>query len=161
MRNVKCKMLLVFMFCLFLQMMPHSAFAHKVNVFAYVEGDTVYTESYFPDGRKVTDGVIKVYNTKGKMLLEGTTDKNGQFSFKIPTRDDLKIVLEASLGHRNTYTLSASEMPDTIEKTQSPSLPKQDEKLPLKDIISGIGYIFGITGIIMFFLNRKRKDAST
>jgi nickel transport protein len=30
-----------------------TALAHKVNLFAYVEGGTVFTESYFPDGRAV------------------------------------------------------------------------------------------------------------
>jgi nickel transport protein len=28
------------------------ALAHKVIIFAYVEGDRVYTESYFSDGKK-------------------------------------------------------------------------------------------------------------
>lgn len=40
-----------------------TAFAHKVNIFAYVEGDTVYTESYFPDGKKVESGLVEVYDS--------------------------------------------------------------------------------------------------
>ena len=149
MQNVKCKILLVFMFCLFLQTMPYSAFAHKVNVFAYVEGNMVYTESYFPNGRKVNAGLIEVYNTKGEKLLDGRTDKEGQFNFKVSKREDLKIILTASLGHRATYTVMASEIAAIAKKGK----PKG---ISLKDIIAGIGYILGITGIAMYFLAKKK-----
>ena len=79
-----------------------SSFAHKVNIFAYVEKGTVYTESYFPDGKKVTDGLIEVYDSKDNKLLEGRTSKDGLFNFKIPANDNLKIVLTASLGDRKS-----------------------------------------------------------
>ena len=42
-------------------LMGGSAMAHKVNLFAYVEAGTVYTESYFPDGRPVEDGFKTAY----------------------------------------------------------------------------------------------------
>ncbi len=85
--------------------------AHKVNVFAYVESDIVYTESYFPDGRAVVDGTIEVLNSSGKKLLEGKTDKEGHFSFPVPeNKEDLTIVINASMGHKNSYLLKKSEM---------------------------------------------------
>ena len=87
------------------------AMAHKVNVFAYVEGDTVYTESYFPDGKAVESGTIEVLNSSGKKILEGNTDKEGLFSFPLPTpKEDLTIVINASMGHKNSYLLKKSEM---------------------------------------------------
>ncbi|HHK60902.1 MAG TPA: carboxypeptidase regulatory-like domain-containing protein, partial [Desulfobacterales bacterium] len=48
-----------------------NALAHKVNIFAYVEDGTVYTESYFPDGRKVQGGTVEVYDAAGKKLVSG------------------------------------------------------------------------------------------
>ena len=51
-----------------------SAFAHKVNVFAYVEDGKIYTESYFNDGKKCVDSKIEVFDNHGKKLLEGLTD---------------------------------------------------------------------------------------
>lgn len=86
------------------------ALAHKVNVFAYVEGETVYTESYFPDGRPVAEGRIEVLDAEGKKLLEGVTDKEGLFSFELPAKEDLTIVINASMGHKNSYHLKKSEM---------------------------------------------------
>lgn len=185
-----------FIFLILLVIMASSdAFAHKVNIFAYVEGDMVYTESYFPDGRKVEGGVVEVYDSQGNKLLDGKTDKEGQFNFKPPKKDDLKIVLIATMGHKNLYTLSASEISDSIgaEKAEKPE-PREskaqevaqvdldqikkiidsslDEKLKpimrqltkaqqkeisFTEVIGGIGYIFGIMGIIMYFSSRKCK----
>jgi len=193
------KLLISFVFLSFLLLMTASfVFAHKVNIFAYVEGDTVYTESYFSDGTKVKDGVVQVYDSQGTKLLEGKTDENGEFNFKPLKKDDLKIVLLASMGHKNT----ADELPDIMaaQKPQKPE-PKEsgvkevaevdldqikriidtslDEKLKpimrqltkaqqrevsFTEVIGGIGYIFGIMGIILYFLSKKgvkKKNAST
>ena len=80
--------------------MVSQVWAHKVNVFAWVEGDTVFVEGYFPGGKKSQDSLVEVFNPAGTKLLEGRTNKKGEFSFKIPERTDLKIVLTSSMGQR-------------------------------------------------------------
>jgi len=82
-----------------------TALAHKVNLFAYAEGGKIYTESYFPDGRPVEGGKVLVNDSQDKLLLEGVTDKEGLFNFDIPKVDDLNIVIEATMGHKNSFTL--------------------------------------------------------
>ncbi len=84
--------------------------AHKVSIFAYAEGGTVYTESYFPDGKMVQDGTIEVYDSQGQKLLEGKTDQDGKFSFPVPKKDDLKIVIIASMGHKSEFVLKKDEL---------------------------------------------------
>lgn len=88
------------------------ASAHRVNIFAWVEGDQVHTESKFPGGRAVNGGVIRVLDASGKELLSGKTDDDGGFSFPIPQKSDLVIVLEAGMGHRNEWRLGADELGD-------------------------------------------------
>ena len=87
-----------------------AATAHKVNLFAYAEGGKVFTESYFPDGRKVEGGKVMVYDSQGNLLLEGVTDKEGLFSFAIPKVDDLTIVLDATMGHKSKFILKKAEV---------------------------------------------------
>jgi nickel transport protein len=87
-----------------------TAMAHKVSLFAYVEGGKVFTESYFPDGRPVEGGKVMVYDSQNKLLLEGVTDKAGLFSFAIPKVDDLNIVLDATMGHKNSFKLKKAEV---------------------------------------------------
>ena len=102
-----------------------NALAHKVNVFAYAENGMVYTESYFNDGRKVIDSTIEVFDAQNnRLLLTGKTDKNGEFSFKIPEATGLRIVLSASMGHKNEYLLSEDEVRDAI------GIAKLPEKAP-------------------------------
>ena len=87
-----------------------AALAHKVNLFAYAEAGKIYTESYFPDGRSVEGGKVRVYDSGDVLLLEGTTDKEGLFSFAIPKFDDLTIVIDATMGHKNSFKLKKAEV---------------------------------------------------
>lgn len=87
-----------------------SAHAHKVSIFAWVEGDTVHTESKFSGGKKVNNGKVAVFDSNGKLLLEGRTDGEGLFSFKSPSGTDLDIVLTAGMGHQNSWRLSAADL---------------------------------------------------
>ncbi len=106
----KLYLILIFTFLIII-MMDVSIFAHKVNVFAYIEGGKIYTESYFNDGKKCIDSKIEVFDNRGNKLLEGLTDGEGEFSFEVPSEDgDLKIVLTASMGHRAEYSISADEI---------------------------------------------------
>ena len=86
------------------------ALAHRVNVFAWVEGDMVFVECKYPDGTKVHEGVIRVLDSAGKELLSGKTNDKGEFSFKVPKQDDLTIVLEAGMGHRGDWPLSRQDL---------------------------------------------------
>jgi nickel transport protein len=80
-------------------------YAHRVNLFAWIEDGRVYTESYFPDGTKVKEGKISVLDQGGGEILSGVTDGEGNFSFPLPDAKTITIVLDASMGHRTTFTL--------------------------------------------------------
>ncbi len=106
MRSIRCMLVAAFI----LLLGSGTALAHKVNLFAYTEGGIIYTESYFPDGRPVEGGKVLVYDGSDKLLVEGVTDQEGLFSLDIPKVDDLNIVIEASLGHKNSWTLKKAEV---------------------------------------------------
>ena len=90
--------------------LPGKAGAHRVNIFAWVEGDTVSVECKYPDGTKVHAGVIRVLDPTGKELLNGKTNDQGEFAFKVPQQTALKIVLEAGMGHRAEWNIAADEL---------------------------------------------------
>jgi len=169
--------------------------AHKVNVFAWVEGETVFVEGYYPGGKKAQNSLVEIYNSTGAKLLEGRTNQKGEFSFKIPAREDLRIVLTAGMGHKNDFTITAGDLggsepssderlPKTREKVAAPSSTTVDmgqleqtidqaldrklepliklirntrkEGPGVTEIIGGIGYIFGLFGLVMYFRDRKK-----
>jgi nickel transport protein len=112
-------------------MINTSAFAHKVNIFAYVEGEKIYTESYFSDGKKCLDSKIEVFDNRENKLLEGLTDEEGMFSFEFPPEDaidgDLRIVLIASMGHRAEYIIRTDE----LEGFEGLVKEKSEEPIPV------------------------------
>lgn len=95
--------------------MAAAAEAHKVNVFAYVDGNTVVTDSGYSRSKRVHDGIIEVYDAAtGKLLLSGQTDTNGKFDFQIPEearagRMDLRLLLKAGTGHQAEWVVKYNE----------------------------------------------------
>jgi nickel transport protein len=90
---------------------PVPADAHRAIVFAWVEGDTVHTESSFGGGRPVHEGTVVVYDAgSGEELLRGTTNNKGEFSFKVPAKTSLRIVMEAGEGHRAEWVVKDDEI---------------------------------------------------
>ena len=203
---------LVLITAFFLLTFPASpAMAHKVIVFAYVQGDSVYVESKFAGGRKVKQGNVSVSDSSGTVLLTGTTDDAGNFSFKPPNAGDLVIQINAGVGHLGKWTVTASELADAVKgpenepaaskqtstdssesesaksqpETKSESIqpavdPRVLEKMiskavkreikpvldilveartegpSFKDILGGIGYIFGLFGVAAYMASRKK-----
>ena len=98
---------------------PVSAWAHGVNVFAYVEGNTVVVEGYFHDGAKCRDCAIEAFGSDGNKIAEGKTDEDGRFSFEAPAADDLLLLLTASMGHRAEYRMPATDLPGAPAHTQN------------------------------------------
>ena len=108
--SMKHRYIKIFIVFVFLVVSVYPCFAHKVSLFAYSESGRVYTESYFPDGSPVIDGDILVYDSKGNLLVKGKTNKKGLYDFKIHKYDNLKIVLNASMGHRAEFTINKDDL---------------------------------------------------
>ena len=124
---LRLKSIFIFSVLLFI-ITSGAALAHRVVIFAWIEGDTVFTESQFPDGRIISDARVKVLDHQNTLLLEGTTDQKGEFSFKIPKITDLNIVLEAGMGHQGQWQLAEAEIQSAMGIT---------EKNPASEIMAG------------------------
>lgn len=106
--------------------------AHKVNLFAYVEGDKVMVEGYFSGNAKARDCAVVVFDEAGKKLLEGKTDEKGVWSFKVSDLPEfsgaLKFVMDAEMGHKAEYTLSASDIPGSRSADKPTVAAEQSQK---------------------------------
>ena len=94
--------------------------AHRVNIFPWVDGDMVHTQSKIGGGKKVKDARVLVYDLKDNLLLEGKTDANGMFSFPIPQKTGLKVVLDASMGHRAEWKIPYDEIAQSVSQGSGP-----------------------------------------
>lgn len=129
--------LLLFLVFAFLTSTP--ALAHRVNVFAYVEGDEVVVECSYSKSKRVRHGTIEVQDAaSGETLLQGTTDEDGLFRFPVPDRarksgTGLRILLQAGEGHQNEWIVDAAEFMDA----GTPSPPAADAKVAAAVVAEG------------------------
>lgn len=178
--------------------------AHKVNIFAFAEGQQVFVEGYFSDGKRAQNSVVKVFSPEGAELLSGTTDDQGSFTFTVPQTTDLRITLNAGMGHQTEYTLTRAELaggesvagsdagggqaegvgvdppPATGAVPASPAteamvrravaqglipvvrgLSELKERRGFSDIVGGIGFIFGIVGVVFYLKARRLAGRSS
>jgi nickel transport protein len=115
------------MVCLGLISLASPALAHRVLVFAFVQGDTIHTESKFVGSGAVQKGEVQVQDkATGNVLVTGATDEQGKFAFNIPPeavsqRLDLLISVGASLGHQGEWLLKADSYLPKTAKTAAAS----------------------------------------
>lgn len=105
---------------------PAPALAHRVNIFAWLEGGDVVVECGFNRSSPVKNGLITVFDAvDGKELLQGHTDDAGRFSFPVPQAaregHGLRIRINAGEGHQNEWDMDASEFSGAAAPTASPT----------------------------------------
>ena len=107
--------LLCLSLCLLFASAPLAA-AHRVNIFAYVDGGEIKVECGFNRSQKVRRGTVEVFDAAtGDKLVQGTTDDGGVFRFPVTEaiRDaghDLTVRIIAGEGHQNEWTVAADEL---------------------------------------------------
>jgi len=133
--------------------LPSEALSHRVNIFAWLEGDTVVTACDFGKNSPVKNGKITVYDLSGgSELLQGATDAEGRFRFPVPAAaDGLRIRVNAGEGHQNEWRMEADEMSGT-----KPARPPETGPAA-RDIVGGIGWLVGLAGIALHIRDRRRR----
>jgi len=106
-----------------------TAFAHKLNMFAYVEGDEIFAEAYFTDGKKAKNSAITIFGPDNKQLLQGISNEDGQFTFAIPQQSDLRITVNAGMGHQAEYLLLKDEFSEESESALTTSITTASESV--------------------------------
>ena len=106
--------------CLAALLAPTPALAHKVSLFATVEGDSVRAEAYFADGSPCAKAVVTVFDAAGEELASKETDSLGQTAFAKLSNEALKLVVYAGMGHRAEFGLTAEELGSASEGDTAP-----------------------------------------
>lgn len=90
------------------------AWAHKLKVFATAEGATLVGYAYFSSGGRPRQASVTVTDADGEVLATAITDDEGRFRVEVTRRIDHRITVDGGDGHAATYTVAASELPDTL-----------------------------------------------
>ena len=154
----------VFLTALFTWLCAPSALAHSLHVFAQYDGRTVSGKAYYSDMTPAAETYMEILQSgQDSPLLEGKTDRDGQFSYPInpPTEGAIKVVIEGEEGHRASIVANrVSNNSDNALMLVREDISKLKDKIYLHDIIGGIGYIVGIFGLWALVRASKMTRAS-
>lgn len=141
------------------------AFAHSLHLFAQNDGHTIEGKAYYSDQTPAAETYVGAY-LQGQQsedpILEGKTDSEGRFSLTVTQQGTYRVVVEGEEGHR------ASVVADNVQATSASTASANDllilredinqlkNRILVRDILGGVGYIVGALGLC-FFLGQRRK----
>lgn len=96
------------------------AHAHKIKIFAMVEGETVTGYAYAPGGVRLPNNTIEIFDGNKEKVGETKTDANGAFSFTPQKRNNLSFELDTGDGHRTAFLINADELPASLPAAGAP-----------------------------------------
>ena len=104
-----CALLLALLF-------PQEGQAHRVNIFAYADGDAVQIECSFSKSQRVRNGRLTMCDAQtDEVLAHAVTDEQGFFRYVpeaafLKRGHGLKIHLNAGEGHQSSWTLGSEDL---------------------------------------------------
>lgn len=110
-------------------LLPLSAQAHKLSIFAWPEGSEIHGEVKFSGDRQAKHVAITVQNAADSTVLAKTVcDEQGDFHVALPehvlkSHPDLLFVANGGEGHRGEWLLPAKEYAEEAVSSLSTAAP--------------------------------------
>ncbi|AHB01766.1 CbiL protein [Brucella ceti TE28753-12] len=103
--------------------------AHRLNLFATVEGGTVHGYGFFVGGGRPSEAQLIIRNAQGVELFKGPAGEDGSFSFTPAAPADLVLTLNAGDGHVAEAISPPTGSPNMAHKAR-PVPPRQKRAPP-------------------------------
>ncbi|MBW2366961.1 MAG: hypothetical protein JRH15_03645 [Deltaproteobacteria bacterium] len=120
----------------------------------------MFTESKLSGGKRVVGGSISVYNSSKTVLVEGKTNDQGKFSFKLPEKPPLVVELNAGMGHMAKWTIQPEDVEEeSAPRANPPNIITADTGEPTSKPIAGAAPLTAdeLAALIETVLDRKLK----
>ncbi len=103
-------------------LLPLVASAHGMAMDVKVSGQTVSIAVFFDDDTPGAGAKVKVFNAAKGVILEGTTDSSGAWSFPNPPPGEYTVRAKTDDGHaaKAEFTISADPTPADASPTGPP-----------------------------------------
>jgi len=138
---------------------PSDLWAHGVD-YEVKEGKAVVLKVGYDDGEPMSYAEVKIFSPENKDIehQNGRTDKNGCFAFLPDQPGEWKVIVNDGMGHGVVTEIkvsaeggSASGGKETMKiETAAKGWPRWQK------LITGIGIIWGLAGLILYFRVRRR-----
>lgn len=135
-------------------------FAHGLHLSAQYDGEKISGKAYYSDQTPAVETYVEaVKQGENEPEVYGKTDKDGRFSLPLTQEGTFKVIIEGIEGHRAETLVQKMVTQNNTADIQllREEIEQLKNKIYLRDIIGGIGYIFGLFGVITLLCNRKEK----
>ena len=164
---------------LVLAMLAAPANAHKLKLFASVEGGDIVGSAYFVGGDKAGGVPGRIQGADGSLVASFATGPDGSFRQGVTARMDHTISVDSEDGHAAVFTIRAAEFPPSLPEDKvmatattdtaaleaavarqirplREQLDAYESRVRLHDVMGGIGTIFGLFGCWAWLQSRRR-----
>lgn len=87
------------------------ALAHRLNVFAWIEGETVVVEAKFSNGNRARSGTIQIFDGGDRLLRTLPMGPDGTARFPLAGAEEgLRIEMSTGDGHDDYWILTPADI---------------------------------------------------
>lgn len=149
-------------FPLLLAVLSGQSIAHSLHLFAQFDGEQISGKAYYSDQTPARGTYVEAVqlgqSATAETMVFGKTDQNGRFVLPFKGDGSVQVSVAGMEGHR------AVIIADNVTKAtgQELQLLREDlqqlqNKFFFRDVLGGLGYLFGLFGLWSIWLNRKSK----
>ena len=92
-------------------LMAGTALAHRLNVFAWIDGEQVGVEAKFASGARPKVAEVRVFDAEGRLIRTMGVDDNGAARFPLDgASQGLRIEVDAGEGHEDYWILTPDDI---------------------------------------------------
>lgn len=148
------------------------AVAHSLHLFAQYDGQKLSGRAYYSDQTPAAKHYLAIYQ-QNNLLLETLTDEQGRFQQPFALQVPITLIVEGEEGHKAQADLAPQSQETLPQPPQTQCQGEQQalyllredidqlsHKLFWRDILGGIGYIFGVFGLWALFSTKRRLKES-
>ncbi|MDG2939896.1 carboxypeptidase regulatory-like domain-containing protein [Bisgaard Taxon 10/6] len=139
--------------------------AHGLSIFAQYDGTEISGKAYYSDQTPAAETYVEAVRTgETEPAVYGKTDKQGAFRLPIRENADFSVNIEGMEGHKATAKVNRIESAVNSGAVSNEAvlalredINRLKDKLYFHDILGGIGYIFGLAGMVAWLRSRQSK----
>jgi nickel transport protein len=167
-----------------LVLLAPAAQAHRLKLFATIEGSDIVGQAYFGGGKYPQNLTITATDPQGQPLGEAITDAEGRFRLPVTRTVDYLLSAATADGHAasahvplaepggaeagkadhgNQDSTQATVVSADLNRTLTRALRPMEERIQAleetvgaRDILGGLGYILGLFGLAAWVSARKK-----
>lgn len=108
---------------LVLSLATGQALAHKLKVFARVEGGEILGSAYFVGGAPAAGAGVRILDAEGNLLATLNPDAEGRFRYRPAAPADYLVEVDSGDGHVARWKLAAKDFASAIPPSAAPAVP--------------------------------------